>query len=67
MPIKDYACRNCGDIKEHLIRSEADIPDKCISCGSTDIFASPTAHGGIHGSFGTVPKKNAGSYKRGKK
>lgn len=66
MPLKDYACRNCGEIKEHLIRCEADIPTKCPDCGSEDIFASPTAHGGIKGNFGTVRKSNAGSYKRRK-
>lgn len=66
MPLKDYACRNCGDIKEHLIRSEADIPTKCASCGSEDIFAPPTMCGGIKGNFGTVPKRNAGSFKRRK-
>lgn len=66
MPLKDYACRHCGDVKEHLIRSPEDVPTKCVSCGSEDIFASPTAHGGIKGHFGTVPKKNAGSYKRRK-
>jgi putative FmdB family regulatory protein len=67
MPLKDYACRHCGDITEHLIRNQDDIPKQCPSCGSTDIFSSPTAHGGVQGSFGTVPKKNAGSYARGKK
>lgn len=66
MPLKDYACRDCGEIFEELIRSEVDVPIACRHCGSENIFASPTAHGGIKGSFGTVPKKNAGSYKRGK-
>jgi hypothetical protein len=65
-PLKDYACRDCGDIHEFLIRSEADIPTKCRSCNSENIFASPTAHGGIKGYFGTPPKRNQGSYKRGK-
>lgn len=63
MPIKDYACRNCGDVKEHLIRKPEDVPTECPTCKSTDIFAAPTAHGGIKGNFGTVPKRNAGSYK----
>lgn len=65
MPLRDFRCINCGNTVEYLIRSDADIPSRCEACGSEQIEQAITAHGGVQGAFGTVPKKNAGSYKRG--
>jgi len=67
MPIRQYDCADCGKSHDTLIRTIEDYPIKCPHCGSENIAQAVSAHGGVQGSFGTVPKKNAGSYKRSKK
>lgn len=64
MPLKDYRCIDCGHVVEYLIRSDADVPTRCEACGSEQIEPCVSAHGGIQGNFGTVPKNNAGSFKK---
>ena len=64
MPIYSYICKNCNNVFDELIRKPDDEPSFCKYCASASIERTITAHGGIQGSFGTVHKKNAGSYKR---
>lgn len=64
MPLKDYKCIDCGAVVEYLIRSDADVPTRCETCGSDKIELLVSSHGGISGNFGTVPKSNMGSYKK---
>ena len=66
MPIFEYLCNACGNRFDEIVRKPEDDPSFCKYCSSPDIERQVTAHGGIHGAFGTVPKNNAGSYKRGK-
>lgn len=68
MPLQDYQCTECGEVKEYLVRSDADIPTQCTNCGAEQMERKITAFGGYSGAFGggsTTPK-NAGSF-RGKK
>jgi len=64
MPIHAYKCLKCGFENDELIRSSADTPTQCPSCNSEMYERQVSAHGGIQGNFGTVPKRGAGSYKR---
>ncbi len=66
MPIFEYVCNSCGNKFDEIVRRPDDEPSFCKYCASPSITKNVTAHGGVQGSFGTVPKKNAGSYKRSK-
>jgi putative FmdB family regulatory protein len=63
MPLRDYFCEDCEHRYETLVRTIEDVPVRCPECGSENITQAVTAMGGIKGNFGTVPKRNAGSYK----
>jgi putative FmdB family regulatory protein len=66
MPIRQYDCADCGKSHDVIVRTIEDYPIRCPHCASEKISQAVTAMGGIKGNFGTVYKKNAGSYKRGK-
>lgn len=66
MPIFEYLCNNCGNKFDEIVRKPEDDPSFCKYCASPNICKMVTAAGGIKGNFGTVPKNNAGSYKRSK-
>ncbi len=37
MPLYDYKCSRCGTVFERLVRrSDADKPQRCPNCGSTE-------------------------------
>lgn len=64
MPIKQYDCEDCKAQHDVIIRTIEDVPVRCGFCGSEKLVQAVTAMGGIRGSFGTVPKKGSGSFRR---
>lgn len=36
MPIYEYQCRKCDKRFEHLVRSQAEKPPRCPSCGAAN-------------------------------
>ena len=66
MPLRDYACLECHNVEEYLIRSDVDIPTRCSQCGSEKIEQIISAHGGYSGDFGpsSVTPKGSGSFKK---
>jgi putative FmdB family regulatory protein len=55
MPIYDYRCRQCGQVREVFQRSQGEKPAECPSCGSESlerlvstfsVLGSETSEGG---------------------
>lgn len=67
-PLLEYKCLSCDFQNDELVRSEADVPEKCPSCGSEMYEKQISAYGGYTGSFGggSTPRRGAGSFKRSK-
>lgn len=65
MPIQEYHCHDCGLKNDELIRSEADIPDKCPKCGSDMYEQQVPLIGGYQGSFSSASTspRGRGSFK----
>lgn len=66
MPLRDYKCQDCNNVKEYLIRELDDVPLKCEQCGSEKIAPEINTYGGYFGDLGSssVRPKNAGSFKK---
>lgn len=66
MPLRSYMCLNCEFQNDELIRSSADEPTKCPSCGSEQYERQVSGFGGYQGNLGgsSTRPKNAGSFRR---
>jgi putative FmdB family regulatory protein len=70
MPLREYICRDCGHQFDEIVKHHEPDP-ACPHCSADGhpgrVERLISAHGGIKGDFGTVPKRNQGAYKKAAK